>query len=103
MLNKILIKFKDKDYEDTEAKEFEVMIMKELLKKGMEVKRQVWVNNRYDGRRGRIDLVAYFEGKVIAIEIDRKNARQKSIFKLNQIDTPYRFVITRSPFKIIEI
>lgn len=52
---------------------------------GFDVLRQVVVPDRGDGRRGRVDLVAYKETALIAIELDRCWPRKKSIFKVQQI------------------
>ena len=102
-MNTIFKEYIDKDYGDIKALRFEDIIVKELKANGMEVERQVWVDNRGDGRRGKIDLVAYFKGEKIGIEVDRKKPRKKSIFKLEQLECDKRFVIIRSPFKVIEI
>lgn len=53
-----------------------------LKRKGMDVQWEVTVEDRGDGYRGRIDLVATWKGSSIGIEIDRLSPREKSIFKL---------------------
>lgn len=48
-------------------------------------------------RKGRIDLEAEKEGFHVAIEIDRKSPRTKSILKLRAIHADLRLVIVREP------
>lgn len=88
-----------KEYGEIKAKEFEDFICNILEKKG-KIQRQVLVKNRGDGMRGKVDLVWHTEGKIIGIEIDRKTARKKSIFKLYQLQADERWVILRSPFSL---
>lgn len=50
---------------------------------GMAVLREVIVNDRGDGYRGRIDLVARHEdGSCCAVELDNRSVRAKSMRKL---------------------
>lgn len=90
------------DYGSIKSLDFEDFIVK-ILEKFGKVKRQIWVNNRGDGRRGRVDIVLDIDGENIGIEIDRMTPRKKSIFKLQQLGYNNNFVITRSPFNIIKI
>lgn len=90
------------DFESVNSKNFEDKIVSILSNLG-KVRRQVVVNDRGDGRRGRIDIVAEINGKVIAIEIDRKSPRKKSIFKLHNFDADERYTMTRSPFSVSKI
>jgi hypothetical protein len=59
-------------------------IAEALRKDGWVVDREVEVNDRGDGRRGFVDLGACKNGIDVGIEIDRENARAKSIRKLSQ-------------------
>lgn len=90
-----------KDYKDLKAKEFSDLVISRLSN-GF-YKKEVMVNNRGDGRRGRIDIVYYLNGKTIGIELDRLKPRNKSIFKLQQLEADERYIITRSPVTIIKI
>ena len=49
---------------------------------GWEVARQVYVAERGDGRGGRVDLVVERDAATVAIEIDRRTPRRKSVVKL---------------------
>lgn len=55
----------------------------ELRRAGYAVRREVHVENVGDGRTGRIDLVASKDGRVYAIEVDRKRPRKRSLRKLH--------------------
>lgn len=90
------------DYGWMKSREFENLICSELKKHG-KIKRQVVVPNRGDGRRGRIDVVFKPYQFEYAIEIDRMQPRTKSIFKVVHYNDKQSFVITRSPYSIIEI
>ncbi len=90
-----------RNYKDLSAKEFSDLVVS-LLKSG-EIKKEVSVKDRGDGRKGRIDLVYSLEGKMIAIELDRLKPREKSISKLKKYGADCSYVITRSPVKIKKI
>lgn len=90
------------DFEKESALDFEDFILTFLEKKGF-VKRQVKVENRGDGRKGKIDFVVYTDSGTIAIEVDRKTPRKKSRFKLENFPARYKYLMTRNPFKIIEL
>lgn len=66
-----------------------------LAESGYLVRREVLVENRGDGHRGRVDLVAERDGCRVAIECDRKTARRKSIMKLGQVPATGRLVVCR--------
>lgn len=102
MLDYLLRELNNQDHEKVKAKDFEDLIYSILIKRGR-VKRQVTVPNRGDGRRGKVDLVWYFENETIGIEIDRKTTRKKSIHKLKELGADKIYAITRSPFSIKEI
>lgn len=82
------------------SREFHCLI-ESLLEKHGELEREVFVKNRGDGRTGRIDLVFTYEGVKYPIELDRKSARYKSIFKIREYSPFGGFVITRDPFSVI--
>lgn len=86
------------DYGEIEATAFEKTVADSLRQWG-EVRTQVRVPDRGDGRGGRIDLVADAFGVEFPIEIDRVSARTKSIFKVSSYPEG-GFVITRSPITI---
>lgn len=62
---------------------------------GWEVSREVRVQDRGDGKRGRIDIVARKDGRTAAIELDCRSARFKSLHKLASIAADVRVVILR--------
>jgi hypothetical protein len=51
---------------------------------GFEVRTECGVDDRGDGRSGRVDIVAEHDGGSVAIEIDHRNPRQKSVHKLRR-------------------
>jgi len=100
MLNE-LNKLIGKDYTEFNAKEFSDLVCS-YFKIG-KIQQEVFVPDRYDGRTGRVDIVYTIGDRKCAIELDRFSPRDKSIFKLKQLDVDERYVITRSPFKITRI
>ncbi len=90
------------DYELIPAHEFEISVAAKLAKIG-QVSRQVYVQDRGDGRGGRVDIVLHTEQEVIPIEIDRRTPRAKSIFKVRSINPDSAFVITRSPLRVVKV
>lgn len=90
------------DFEYMNALDFEQLIRNKLSPFG-DVKRQVFVADRGDGRGGRIDIVFTPEGsQPIPIEIDRKSARYKSVAKIKNFSQGAGYIILRSPFQVIE-
>jgi hypothetical protein len=68
------------------------------------IKKEVKVKDRGDGRIGKVDVVfTDNNGKILGIEIDRQSPRKKSVFKLNQLDVDERYIILRSPVQIIKL
>lgn len=53
------------------------------------------VENRGDGRRGRVDIEAIKRGWAVGIEIDRKTPRFKSLVKLNSRGDWLKVIATR--------
>ena len=99
-----LNKLEGKDFEDLSAKDFQDVIDNILSKYGR-VWREVVVEDRGDGKRGRIDLVLLTDkdSLLLAFEIDRKTERKKSVFKLEQYPSQRSYVLLRSPFRMIRI
>lgn len=69
-----------------DAQDARTEICEWLAENGFSCKKQYAVQNRGDGRNGKIDILAEKEGATIGIEIDRDSPRDKSIIKLMQID-----------------
>ena len=65
---------------------------------GYSCKLEVRVDNRGDGKTGRIDIVCYKDSEIIAIEVDRKTERRKSIIKLNNFHATQKYVICRNNY-----
>lgn len=94
---------KGKDYRNTKSIDFQNIICN-LLKKKRKISRQVWVEDRGDGKRGKIDIIfSYDIGKYVAIQIDNKSPRAKSIYKLKQYQADKSYILLRSPFKVIKL
>jgi hypothetical protein len=62
---------------------------------GYDCHKEIWVDDRGDGRRGRIDIVASNNAHTLAIEIDRLTPREKSVFKLKQVNGVIRIILLR--------
>lgn len=91
------------DYDGLGSKNFQALIVSEISDLG-EIKKEVEVGDRGDGRCGRIDLVLKgSDGLTYAFELDRSCKRKKSVFKLTHYPADKRYCILRSPFTIIEI
>lgn len=54
------------------------------------------VKDRYDGNSGRIDIVCFKNNETIAIEVDNKKPRKKSIYKLENFNANKKYVICRN-------
>jgi hypothetical protein len=68
---------------------------KALSLAGFSCSREFEVEDRGDGRRGFVDLVARRADVVVAIELDRATPREKSIRKLQQVRDAFRVVVLR--------
>ena len=101
---KSLINLKNKDYDNVSALDFENLVCFNLKKHGR-VLRQIWVQDRGDARKGRIDIVFHYHdnGELIPIEIDRRMPRIKSMFKVRSFNHKNCFVITRSPYEVFKV
>lgn len=75
------------------AADVQVSVARALRLYGYEARLEYPVE--YDGRAGRIDIVAWRNGKMFAIEIDARKPRKKSIKKLLNTDADYRIVMLR--------
>lgn len=91
----------ERDYEEMNSKEFENLVYSRLVSK-IQVRRQVKVYDRGDGRTGKIDFVIIHNGYDIPIEIDRRIPRAKSMTKMNNFRSREAFVVLRSPFMVIK-
>lgn len=88
----------------TNSKDLHSEIIQILTENGYKCTKEVKVPNRGDGRGGRIDVVASKVGEKVAIEIDRKTPRKKSLYKLSHYDCDARYVVTREPkIRVIEV
>jgi hypothetical protein len=70
--------------EGDSAAEFHDDAYYRLMGAGFRVEREYPVNDRGDGKAGRVDLVVRGPCGLIGIEIDRKTPRAKSRFKLRE-------------------
>lgn len=66
-----------------------------LERHGFKCEKEHFVIDRGDGRRGRVDVYAVRGNLKLAIEIDERTIRKKSIFKLRQIKDAVRVVLLR--------
>ncbi len=78
------------------AKTAQNEIVKHLKSLGYKCVSEYEVDNRGDGRVGRIDIVATKDDIKLAIEVDNKSPRQKSINKLNSMTNYHKIVILRN-------
>lgn len=67
---------------DTRAYTFHMKSIAALKSLGFEVRKDVVVPNRGDGRKGLIDIIAVRGSEVLAIELDWHTPRLKSLFKI---------------------
>ena len=81
---------------EDDAREAHKSVVEWLEKQGYSCVNEYKVENRGDGRCGYIDIVAEKNGDRVAIEVDRKTPREKSISKLQQFPGA-RFVALRDP------
>lgn len=70
-------------------------VVAHLRAQGWACQREYSVADRGDGHPGAIDILAAKQGVLLAIEIDRKSPRQKSIVKLRRVSADYRVVLLR--------
>ena len=86
--------FKDLTVNDN-AKMAQLQTVCYLEDRGYVCKIEQHVRDRYDGRPGRIDILANNKYHTIAIEVDHHNPRMKSIFKLNNYKADYKYILLR--------
>ena len=99
-----LNKFESQEFGFMGSSDFREFILREISENCIWTKKEVLVEDRGDGRKGRIDLIVNEAGySQIAIELDRKTPRKKSIFKLKKYNAPRSWIIMRSPFRILEV
>lgn len=94
----------------SEASTFHKQTAEMLLSLGFDVKSEVPVPNRGDGRKGRVDLVALREATVLVVECDCISAREKSIRKVlalrEHLHLPPEqpgLVLVRDPPQVIQV
>ena len=80
------------------AKTAQLEVRDFMRNKGYFCRLEVFVNDRGDGKTGRIDIVCYKKNETIAIEVDRKTPRRKSIFKLENFKATKKYVICRNNY-----
>ncbi len=66
-----------------------------LEQNGYVCQKEYYVPNRGDGQRGRIDIVAARGDETVAIEFDHLTPREKSIFKLRQMQNAIKIILLR--------
>ncbi len=66
-----------------------------LENKGYICIKEYKVNDRGDGRSGRIDIVAKNNAETIAIEFDNISPRNKSIYKLKNFNADKKYILLR--------
>lgn len=81
---------------DDDSVKVQKKLVQTLNKMGFEVKCNFPANERGDGRKGKIHLIAYGLDKPVGICIDNKSYRKSSIIKLNSIPDIYRMLIVRN-------
>lgn len=87
------------------AKSLQTAVVDVLRRDGWEVDVEVAVPSRgSDGQRGRIDMVLSHDGApVAAIELDSKNPRTKSLFKVRHHAAPVKLVVVRRHMALHEV
>jgi hypothetical protein len=83
--------------DDLTAAAFHDAAEQALAALGFVVEREVWVSDRGDGRRGRIDLAASRGGRRLVLELDDRTPRQNSVQKLLAAAADWRVVVLRCP------
>lgn len=99
LLEKMMGELPAQAFED--ASTFHNTVFDYLVSYGCKVQSEYFVADRGDGRDGKIDIVFWNENEVIGIELDRESPRQKSIFKLNQIDCGKVILLREGNLKIL--
>jgi hypothetical protein len=79
-----------------DAKQARGLIASALSGSGFDCSKEFRVENRGDGKRGKIDIYASKGGVNYAIEINGDTLRQKSVFKLGQVDSAFKIILLRS-------
>lgn len=72
------------------------LVSNTLKQLGFAVRDEYPVENRGDGRKGNVDVVAERDGFRLAIEIDRSTPRKKSVIKLKAVADCYRLILLRN-------
>lgn len=95
------------NYHTTEifkARELQLNFNSYLQQNGFVTKLEVKVDSNGSGDYGGfIDIVAKYQGQIIAIELDNVNPQGKSIYKLKNYQCDMRFIILRNNFRCYRI
>lgn len=78
------------------ASAFNAILRYRLEQAGCDCRDEVIVPNRGDGRRGKVDIIVDAP-QAIAIEVDRRSPRKKSLHKLTWFKNYESMVILRDP------
>jgi hypothetical protein len=84
--------------DDLDAAAFHAAAEAALGSLGFTCWREVRLSARGDGQGGRLDIVAERHGVRIALELDDRTPRRKSLVKLGQTDCTFRVVVLRCPY-----
>lgn len=80
---------------DDNARQAQMQVVNKLSQYGFNCQLERPVDNRGDGRTGRINIFATKEGIDYAIEIDWQSPREKSIYKLKQFSNAKKIILLR--------
>lgn len=80
-----------------DAKSAHDFVVARLTESGFDVTRELWVAERGDGSTGRVDVYAERADGNLAIEIDRRSPRAKSVAKLRHVENAQRVILLRMP------
>lgn len=83
-----------------DARQLQLKFNDYLILNGFKTKLEVKTeSNGSRDYKGFIDIVAEYQDKIIAIELDNVNPQGKSIYKLKNYQCDYRFIILRNNFR----
>lgn len=77
------------------AKRFQDSLVDILQDQGFDCLTEVPVDDRGDGRSGRLDILGVRDNVWLAIECDRREPREKSVRKLLSVEATVRAVVLR--------
>lgn len=96
--NELIELFAKTEFSSFSAESFHDEVENLLKLNGFDCCREHPVENRGDGRKGKIDLFVQKYGEGVGIELDNEVAREKSAFKLNQVKPNDGLIILRNGF-----